>query len=219
VPEAFRAATGKLPTFVSGSTKWDNIVASANFYIRKWAREPDVDWNSLYNPVYSLGTVSATNTFDLDDEILSLSKQEDDPLTITHVGGTQYSYYDLVNADKLHTYRNGHYAAQVGRTIRFNAPFTSTSQQFGGAITVPVYVMPDAVSADGDEIPVDDVNWLILVVAADYVRNDITRKDLRADLISEANDAMQAMKENNDSQVSAPLTSWNPTAHTSKDEC
>lgn len=213
IPEAFRAATGKLPTFTSGSTKWNNLVASANFYIRQWAREPGVDWNSLYDPAFSLGTVSATDTFDLDDDIRKVSQQEGDFLRILHTSGTTYSDYSLIDANRLREFAYGSYAAQVGRTIKFNAAFTASSQQFGGTIYLPAYLNPEPISGDNDDIPVDDPNWLIFVVAADYVRNDITRKDLRADLINEANQCMERMRQDNDSQISTPFAGWNPTGH------
>lgn len=214
VQEAFRAATGKLPTFASGSTKWNNLVASANFYIRQWAREPGVDWNSLYDPAFQIGTVSATDTFDLDDDIRVISKQQGDFVRIVHSGSTQYTDYDVIDADKLKDYPYGNYVAQVGRTLKFNSAFASSSQQYGGTIYVPAYLYPEEISGDNDEVPVDDPNWLALSVAADYVRNDITRKDLRADLVNEANQCMERMKQDNASQISTPHTGWNPTAST-----
>ena len=217
IPQAFRAATGKLPTFTVGTTKWNNLLSSANFYIQQWAREPNVDWNSLYDPAYSLGTVSDTDTFDLDDDIRRLSQQEDYSVRIVHPNTIQYTDYGLVTGDRLKSYPTGNYAAQVGRTVRFNKAFTTSSQQYNGELFVPVYLFPDAVSRTTDVIPVDDPNWLVLVVAADYVRNDVTRKDLRADLIAEANQSMQRMKADNEAQISEPLRNWNPLAHVSDD--
>lgn len=217
VAEVFQAATGKLPTFTSGDSKWKNIVASGNRYIRRWAREPKVDWESLRDPAFSIGNVTATDSFDLDSSIRKLSQQEGDTVRIVHAGGVGYTDYDIVDANRLRDYQFGNYCAKIGSTLRFNNAFTATSQQFGGTITVPAYLYPDPISDEGDEIPVDDPDWLVLVCAADYVRNDVTRKDLRADLISEANDCMERMKSDNEGQVSEMYAPWSPTEHLNND--
>jgi|GEM_PF-758112 len=219
VNQAFRAATGKLPTFGVGSKKWNNLVASINFYIGQWAREPGVDWNSLYDPAYSLGNITATATFDLGDEVRKLSQQEGDAIRITRTGSTQYTDFDVVSSDRLKEYASGNYVAQIGKTIRFNKAFTSANPLFGGAITAPVYLYPETMTRSNDTIPVDDPNWLVLMVAADYVRNDITRKDLRADLVDEANASMQRMKTDNNAQIETAYTSWSPTGHIGDDYC
>lgn len=219
VQQAFRAATGKLPTFPVGSTKWNNLVSSGNFYIDQWSRELNVDWNSLYDPAFSIGTVTTEQTYDLDETIRKISQQEDDFLRIVHTNGTQWTDYDLVKADRLRSYdeSSGHYAAQVGRTVRFNKAFLSSNPQYGGEIFLPVYLFPEKMVAATGEVPVDDPNWLVFVVAADYVRNDITRKDLRADLISEANGCMERMKQDNEAQLSEVLRPWNPLARVDTD--
>jgi hypothetical protein len=207
VSNVYLQATGKLPTFTSGSTKWLRIVAQGNFFLQQWARERGVDWYTLYDPAYPLGTASTAQEYDLDDEILKISQQDGDSLRITHTD-LRYTDYTIVNADQLRDYNYDHYVARVGRRIRFNRPFLSTNPQFGGTITVPVYLKPEIFSADTDEINIDDPNWLVFVTAADMVRNDVTRKDLRADLISQANEAMMAMREDNESQFSEVLRPW-----------
>lgn len=55
------------------------------------------------------------------------------------------------------------------------------------------------------------------MVAADRVKNDVTRKDLRNDLLAQANDVMTALKQENDAQISTAYTPWSPTSHTSSD--
>lgn len=208
---------GKLNSFSSGSTKWLRIVAQGNFYLQQWAREPGVDWNSLYNPELTITTVTATNTFNLPTTVRKLSKQEDDPVRITHLTAGQYTDYDLVRPELIRAYDTGFYVAQIGRTLRFNHTFATTDPQFGGTIKAPAYLYPDTFSLDADTVDCDDPNYLVYMVAADRVKNDVTRKDLRADLIDQANQAMEAMKADNDAQITTPLTSWNPTRHTESD--
>lgn len=208
--DAFLKANGKLPTFASGSTKWLKIVAIANMYQRQWAREEGVNWNSLYDPNYSLGSVTATDTFDLDDEIRTLSKQEGDFVRVER-GTNQYTNYTIVPSDRLKEFNAGNYCAQVGRTLKFNQTFLSSSAEYGKPILAPVYLYPETFEGDNDEIVVDDPDWLVLVTAAEYIRNDITKSNQYGNLIAEANTRMARMKEDQATQDTSIYTPWSPT--------
>lgn len=211
------ASEGKLPTFVSGSTKWLRIVAQGNFYLQQFARERGVNWNRYYNSALPVvGTVTATDTFAIPATVRKISQEEGDVLRITHTDGV-VSEYTFIPHDRLKHYPTGNYVSKIGSNLVFNSAFTSDSPQFGGTITFPVYGFPTAFSLDSDELDIDDPNWLVYVVAADRVKNDVTRKDLRADLISQANEAMQAMKDDNLSQLEEVNRTWNPTGHVTDD--
>lgn len=216
-------ATGKTSTSISGDTKWTKVLGIANLLIDSWQNEPDVDWSSLYDPSFSIGTVTNTDAFDLDDEIRKVSDTEGDVVRINHTDGTGYTDYDVVPADTLKQYYSGqnkensfgNYCAQIGRRLVFNRKFVSTDPQYGGTIYVPAYLYADHLVGDSDEVPVDIPNWLVVMSAAEYVRNDITRQNQYPNLISEANQLMVRMKEDNDAQVSqlnmpwlAPGASW-----------
>lgn len=216
VSDVVLRSEGKLPSFASGSTKWLRIVAQGNLFLRQFARERGVDWNRDYNPEASLGTVTSTDIYDIPEEVYKVSSREGDCVRITHTDDT-YSDYTLVPHNALKQYSTGNYAAKIGRTIKFNAAFTSDSPQFGGAITLPAYELPDTFSGDNDEIDHDNPDWLVCVVAGDRVKNDVTRKDLRADLIAEANEIMASLKDENDSQLEEVNRTWNPTAHVTED--
>lgn len=201
VSAVYLRAERKLPTFVSGSSKWLNILGIANAKIDAWQNEPTVDWNSLYDANYSIGTVSATNTFELDDEIRLLSNESGDTITITHINGDT-SEYETVKANQLKSYPSGNYCAKVGRNLVFNRAFNSDDAQFGGTITAPVYLHAEHLVNDQDEVPVDDPEWLVTVTAAEYNRTDVTKANQYGNLINEANALMEAMKDANDqSQV------------------
>lgn len=197
-------ATGEVSTAASGDSEWEKVRGIANFYINTFANEPGVDWNSLYTPEYSLGTVTATDSFDLDDEIIKISDQAGDIVRIDHTTGS-YTAFQIVPANQLKRYYEGNKAtplgnvcAQIGRTLVFNRRFTSTDPEFGGAITCPIYIAPDPLVNDSDSVPVDDPNWLVIICAAEYVRNDITLQAQYPNLVAEANAIMTDMKTNND---------------------
>lgn len=208
-------ATGKTSTATSGDTKWTKVLGIANDLIRTWADEPDIDWESLYDPDYSIGTVTATKTFALDtDEVRKLSDKKNDTVRVIHTDGVTYTDYETVPANRLKHFSEGKYCAQIGSNLVFNKAFVATDPQFGGDIQIPIYGYPESLVSDSDDVPVDIPNWLIYRVAAEYVRNDITRQNQYPNLIAEANQLMMKMREANEAQVETVESSWTPPGQT-----
>jgi hypothetical protein len=213
-------AVGKATPPTAATSKYTRIIGLMDFYQRRWAREPEVDWNSLYDPTLSLGAVTATDTYDLDSStVRKLSDREGDAVRIMWTDGVGYTDYDIVDADKLKDYYygqnkenpRGFYCAQVGKQLVFNHKFVSTDAQFGGDIQVPCYGFPDAITSDdpnSDEVQVDDPDWLVTRVAAEYVRNDITRRQRYPELLTEANEIMTRMIDDNGSQINVTERPW-----------
>jgi len=221
IQDVMLKATGKTTTLASTSTKYLRILGLLDFYQRRWARERGIDWNSLYNLKFSLGTITATDTFDIDTStIRKLSDREGDAVRVVWTNGVGYTDYDIVVHDKLKDYSqgvnrespNGFYAAKIGGTLVFNHTFVAADAQFGGEIFVPCYVFADEITVGTDEIQVDDPDWLILQVAAEYVRNDITRRSRYPELQAEANEAMQRMRDDNDAQIDLVERPWAPAS-------
>lgn len=200
IAKAYLAATGDVSTLASSDEDYKKLLSLANTIQHDWATEPGVNWASLYDPAVSIGTVSAADTYDLDDSIRQLSTAVGDYVVITHTDG-QVSKYQLVSPEQLPQYESGNYCARVGRTIKFNKTFASSDPQYGGSITVPAYITPDDLVNATDEVVVDDPNWLVYMVAAEYVRSDIVLRDQYPNLVAKANNAMQGMKEANRPQV------------------
>lgn len=213
-------ATGKATT--PPTSKLNQIIGLLDYYQRQWARQRNVDWASLYDPAASLGTVTATDSFDIDtSSIRKLSDRQGDFVQITWVDGTNYTKYDIVNHDALKDYYwgaskqspRGFYCAQIAGQLVFNHSFISTDAQFGGNILVPSYLFPDAITdtnPDTDETQVDDPDWLVTRCAAEFVRNDIVRRSRFPELLSEANEIMLRMIDDNDGQVQTVDRPWTP---------
>jgi hypothetical protein len=199
VPACILKATGEVFSGTSGDSDWTRVLAVANRYIDSWMSEPGVDWDSTYQTT-DIGTVSATDSYDLDDDIYRVSNDAGDPIRINHTDGT-HTDYDLVPASHLRRYTTQKVCSRVGRTIKFPRAFVSTDPQFGGTIEVPGYVKPDYLVNDNDEILVDDPNWLILMTAAELSRTDLTQAQNYPLLVTEANNAMRSMKRANTPQV------------------
>lgn len=221
IADVFLKATGKTNTLTSG-TKFARIVALLDFYQRRWANENDVDWASLYDPAFSIGTVTATDSFDLDTStIRKISAREGDSVRIMWDDGEGYTDYDIVAADMLKDYFYGqdkesplgNYCARIGNELVFNHTFETTDSEYGGDIQVPCYIFPDEITTsntDGQDIQVDDPDWLVLQCAAEYVRNDTTRRTRYPELQAEANLAMERMKDDQEGQITKVDTPWTP---------
>lgn len=204
------------------TAKYNQIIGLLDFYQRRWAREPGIDWVSLYNPSFSLGPVTNTDTYDVDtSSVRKLSNFEGDVIRIMWTDGQGYSDYDVVPADTLKEYFYGQnkenpigkVCAQIGTTLVFNHIFTTNDPEFGGDIQIPIYAFPDAIdnsNPDSDEIQVDDPDWLVVRCAAEFVRNDITRQQHYPELVAESNEIMGRMKDDNDFQIDVVDTPWSP---------
>lgn len=162
----------------------------------------------MYTPELSFGSVTNTSTFALPGTVRKISDTIGDYVRIDHTDGTTSTKYDIVSAENLKRYYTGNksgsignYCAQIGTNLVFNHTFVSTDPQFGGTIKVPVYTVPTTLVADADVVPVDIPMWLVTITAAEYVRNDITRQNQYPNLIAEANQLMQRMKDDNEAQV------------------
>lgn len=212
--------TGKSAT--PPSSKLNSMILALDRYQRRWAREPGVDWSSLYDPAFSIGNVTATDSFDLDtSSIRTLSKREGDVVRIIHTDKVGYTDYDIVEAVKLKDYQSGankegyigHHCAKIGNSLVFNHKFSTDDAQFGGTIYVPIFGFPDQItndSPDNDEVQVDDPDWLTTRAAAALCRNDIVRRSRWPELLAEANTIMGRMREDNEGQIDTIDTPWTP---------
>lgn len=196
-------ATGKVFTGSSTDPKYIKVLGIGNQMIDAWESEPDSDWESLYTPDYSLGAVTATDTFPIDtDDVRKISQERGDSIRIVHTDDN-WTDYQLVEPDKLKQFTEGYYCARVGNNLVFNHVFEAADPQFGGDIQVPKYGYATHLVNPTDVVTVDIPNWLVVMSAAEFVRNDIVRQNQYPNLVAEANQLMLKMKENQEAQVNS----------------
>lgn len=216
VDAVYLRATGKVATFAFADPKGVKILGLLNFYSRRWSRETGIDWISLYNPLFPIGTISNTDTFSIDTStIRKLSQQEGDNVRIVwETDSSFFTDYELVPADRMKEFNHGAFAARQGSSLIFNRTFVSTDPEFGGTLYVPCYLYTDDLINSTDDVQVDDPDWLVLICAAEYVRTDLTRLGQYPNLLAEANDCMQRMKDDNlDDQNTDATAIWNPSPY------
>jgi hypothetical protein len=79
----------------------------------------------------------------------------------------------------------------------FSKGFTENDPEYGGELVAPVYRAVTELERPSDRVQVDRPEWLVCMAAAEYVRNDIVRQNQYPNLLSEANNIMRKMKEEN----------------------
>jgi hypothetical protein len=163
-----------------------------------WADEDGVDWNSLYS-LETIGTVTATDTFDLPDEVNYILKDEDSPILVTN--GTSTTTFKLVSARQLYQTKDSDACAQIGRTLVFSRPFTSSSSTLGYSIKVPAILYVEDITSETDEVQVEDPMWLAYMMAAEFNRGDIVKRDTYDQLLALAESCMTKMKTSNAGSV------------------
>lgn len=202
VSNTYLTAVGKLPTFTVGDKKYSKIIAIANLKIDEWARE--ADWRNLYDPKYQVGTISATDTYELDDDVEKVTATYGDYILVRKDG--RDTKHLTVAPDKLKMYDTGNYCAFIGRSLVFNRTFTTDDEVFGGTILAPVKLYPEKLTSASSTVPVSDPNWLVKITAAEWVRNDNVRQNQYPNLVAEANALMEKMKEANDEAQNSEVT-------------
>ena len=201
-------ATGKANILASTDAKYKKILGIANACQQEWQHEPGQHWNSLYNRAHSLGTVSARDAYDLDDEIDTISTAKGDDVCIETTSGQKIKY-QLVSYDDLQNYPTGKYCAVVARQLVFNKVFSDTDPEYGGKIYAPVFTNVETLESADDDVQVDDPYWLVYKCAAEFVRNDIVKQNQYGNLIAEANNLMTSMiRRNRAGQVRHVRGGW-----------
>lgn len=210
VAKAYLKAAGKVSSLTSTDTKYIKLLAIANTLIGTWQNEPNVDWNSLYDPDLALvDLITATNTYAIPATVRKLSDARGDYVRVHWTDGVNYTDFNVVTADTLKRYdTTANVCAQIGSNLVFARTFASTDPEFGGTIKLPVYTFAPTLvesaptTGQTTTVPVDIPEWLVIMTAAEYVRNDVTKQSQYPNLVNEANQLMQRMKDDNEAQIS-----------------
>lgn len=191
VQKAFAEAKAKAVMPPTGSTKYNLLLTLVDSEQKNWENEPGVQWDSLYLTTTLDDTVSATDTYDLSDDVRELSQKADD---FVLVGGQPYK---IVAPNQLYNKRFDRVVAKVGRTLKFSSVFASDSNLIGSSIIVPGYGYTDDITVGTDLVQVDDPMFLAYMTAASFARNDIVKLGQYNNILDKATNLMNKMKEQN----------------------
>lgn len=207
IEKAFQEAKGKPTPPAVGTPKYNSLIILADSMQKIWAAEPGVEWNSLYSRA-SLGAITAASTFALPSTVDYVVKRETDPVYAE--SGSQRKDYLVVQPNQLYIKRDYPGVAQVGQNLIFHQAFTSTSEEFGWTLKAPCILKVNDLDAGSDTIQVDDPMWLVFMMAADFIRNDLVRQNQYDRLVAYAQETMKKMKEKNQGQNEEVSTEWAP---------
>ena len=194
-------ATGKIRNLPDTDKKYQKIVGIANMYIPVWQSEPNVDWQSLYDPNYNIGILSTDQEYEIDfTKVAKISNIYGDTIKVKK--DNQIKEYTTVPPEQVGMYKGQDCCTIAGNKLVFIDPIRNDDPMLGGEIEIPVYLKALLLTGAGSTIPVDNPMWLVTMCAAEYARNDILLQNQYGNLIEEANQLMQKMIENNGAQAS-----------------
>lgn len=208
-------ATGKASDLVAGTAKYLKVLEALNIAKSDWFNEPNTYWRSTREYV-EVGTVSATDAYDLDEEITKISTESNDNVLIEN-GANTYRYA-IVPAGQLYSPQDVEgdvdgVCAKVGSQLVFAEAFTASSAEFGGTIRLPHYVEPDDLADPNDDYLIDNPQFGCYMAASILVSNDVTKSYREPSLVASANNLMDGMKADNMAQLESAYSSWNPLGH------
>ena len=207
IQKAFLESKRKATAPAIGTTKYNALLGLVDTEQKAWESEPDTEWDSLYSLV-TIGTVTATDTFDLDDTINYISKREGDYVLVTN--GTNTIPYQVVRPNQLYSLRSTNACAQIGRTLKFSKAFVSTDSAFGYSIKIPSILYVDDITLGTQFVQCDDSLYLVYAVAATFCANDTVKAVLYDKLLAKAGQRMERMKQANSGQNEVIATPWSP---------
>lgn len=211
ITKAYSMAKGKPTPPAVGTTKYNQLLLEADTLTKLWAAEPSIQWNSLYART-SCGTLGAVSSKALDATINYVIKSENDPIYVVNNGAR--TDLNVVTPDQLYLTRGSNTIALAGRNLIFNEALTADSPLFGGTLYVPSLLYPTDITTASQSIQVDDPMWLVYMMAAEFVRNDLVRQNQYPSLINYAQESMKKMKENNQGSYETVITNWEPLGET-----
>lgn len=203
------------------SPKYTAALAVADSAQKMWADEEDTEWASLYQLV-SLNTKvppppttptypEALPTVPLDATIDHIDTRDGNPVLITPTTGGDPKRFILITPAQLYEYRYRNAVAQEGRNLVFSKQFDPNDPIVGGTIQVPAYTTPPDITDPNNNVVVDRPMWLVYMIAAELVRNDIVKRPEYNNILAMAQQVMDKMLDANEGQRTEVVTPWRPS--------
>jgi hypothetical protein len=200
IQDAWLIGKGKATALETTSAQYIKFLALGNMLQKKLIREPGVQWDWTYDRI-DLGTITSDRVT-LDDTIYAIHRDEKDPVVITTPNSTQETYWQYVTPGEFKRYRYPGTCTIIGQELIFSKTFTSTDTQYNGTVTVPAHIKPEDFTQTTDEVLIPDPEWLATMIAAESVRNSVTKQNQLGNLVGDANNLLEGMKERNSGSIS-----------------
>lgn len=196
-----------------GTDKWNRALSIINRKIREWATNRNISWASRFEE-YALAALTTSEKYNLPTNFHKLSDQ----VFVMADDGVARREYSVVKPDQRRDWEKGNAVYVSGtdpKVLTFTATIATDDPYLGNNIIVPMYTIPEALTAGSDEVEIDSEEWLIYATAAELARNDPAKDDQFGNLVGIANEKWQDMVANNDTlpylaDNSIPVNIQNP---------
>lgn len=199
IAQAYLKAKGKAAPLATTSTTYIKFLALANMIQKTLIREPGIQWDWTYDRL-SQGVITS-DRITIDDSIYAIHRDEQDPVIITTPNSTQETYWRYVQPGEFKKYRNFNVCTLIGDELIFSKTFTSSDSQYNGSVTVPAHITPDDFVQPTDTVLIPDPTWLAYMMAAEFVRNTVTKQNQLGNIVGEANNLLEGMKDRNSGSI------------------
>jgi len=194
-----------------GTPKYNASLAIADSMQKAWADEEGIEWSSLYQTVTLNTKVSTATIYALDPAIDHIDKRDGNPILITAAAGGDPKRFPVINPSQLYEWRFRNAFAQEGRNLILSKAFSSTDALIDGTIQVPAYTFVPDISLPNDTVVVDRPMWLVYMIAAELVRNDVVKRPEYNNILTLAQQVMDKMLDANEGQREELSMPWRPS--------
>ena len=209
IQKAYKMATGDDEDISSSEPAYDKYISILSDLQRDWYNESLTLSNERWASLEAERTIPVTNTeaYELDGELVR-SPLNYSPLQIKLIDGKIIIPKLVSNRAFNNSTDEAIFTTTAdGKNIRFKHRFAESI--VGGEIIYPYYKPLTEVEKDNDDsVLVDNINWLIYMLAAEIARSDIVQAGQYGNLIALADNAMTSMKNRQRGLRIAEMDPW-----------
>ena len=207
IQKAYKMATGDDESIAQSEPAYSKYVSILNDLQRDWYNESIILPNERWASLEREKVISLTNdiTYELDGELVR-SPLNFLPLRI-RIADSQIITPELVSMQEfgIKHKKDIYHAFADGKKISFNTDYIKDF--VGSELVYPYYEPLKELTVDSIAI-VDDVNWLIYMLAAEIARSDIVQAGQYGNLVALAQNSMTSMKNRQRGLRIASMNPW-----------
>ena len=193
IQKAYKMATGDDESIAQSEPAYSKYISILNDLQRDWYNESIILPNERWASLEREKVISLTNdiTYELDGELVR-SPLNFLPLRI-RIADSQIITPELVSMQEfgIKHKKDIYHVSADGKKISFSTDYIKDF--IGSELIYPYYESLRELTVDSMAI-VDDVNWLIYMLAAEFARSDIVQAGQYGNLVALAQNSMTSMK-------------------------
>jgi hypothetical protein len=165
VDKAYTKVNGEYESITDGSDDFRTYLNVLNQVMEMWWHTPYVNWQSLFDPHFTLPDSIAAGVFEYtvpDSPEIKIANSPFDHVFIMD-DAILVKTYKLTDQALYQSAKSGDICAYFGNKLYFK---NISDDMVGLQICLPVYVMPTVYTAGTQVVNIDSVPWLVARIAA-----------------------------------------------------